>query len=65
MSMAQIALTISGLTANILSAAEAPNQAGMLQIVAQIPPDLAGGAAAVSLTIGTASSQGGVTVFVD
>ena len=62
--VAQISMTIGGLAATILSAAEAANQAGMLQIEAQIPANLAGGAAAVSLTIGTASSQGGVTVFV-
>ncbi len=62
--VATVAVQIGGLAANVLSVSEAPNQAGMLQIVAQIPPDVAGGVASLSLTIGATASQGGVTVFV-
>jgi trimeric autotransporter adhesin len=60
----QLVLRVGGRPAEVLFAAEAPGAAGMLQINARIPTIVNSGAVPLSLTIGLASSQDGVTVFV-
>jgi uncharacterized protein (TIGR03437 family) len=61
-----VTATIGGITAEILYAGSAPGMpAGLIQINARIPAGVPVGAAApVVLTIGSATSQSGVTVFV-
>ena len=56
-------LRVGGRPAEILFAAEAPGVAGVLQIDARIPTIVPSGAVALSLAIGSALSQDGVTVF--
>jgi uncharacterized protein (TIGR03437 family) len=55
---------VGGRPGAISFAAEAPGQAGVLQLNAQIPGIVASGAVPVVLTVGSASSQDGVTVWV-
>lgn len=61
-----VTLTIAGYTAPILYAGPAPGFPGLMQINAQIPAGfLPPGIQAVVLTIGTVSSQSGVTLAID
>jgi uncharacterized protein (TIGR03437 family) len=60
----QVDLRVGGRPAEILFAAEAPGAAGVLQIDARIPAIVGSGAVGLSLAIGSALSQDGVTVFV-
>jgi uncharacterized protein (TIGR03437 family) len=60
----QVDLRVGGRPAEILFAAEAPGVAGVLQIDARIPAIVGSGAVGLSLAIGSALSQDGVTVFV-
>ena len=62
--VAPVALRVGGRPAEILFAAEAPGLAGMLQINARVPAIVAAGAVPLSLSIGAATSQDGVTVFI-
>jgi len=60
-----VSVTIGGQPANILYAGAAPGQvSGLLQVNAVVPPGIASGPQPVVLTIGTNSSQQGVTVAV-
>ena len=60
-----LSLTIGGLPAEILFAGSAPGFVGLLQINARVPLGVTpGDAIAVSLTIGNASSQPGLTMAV-
>jgi len=61
-----ISVTIGGLSAQVLYAGGAPRLiAGVLQVNARIPESVATGAAVpVSLTVGQATSQAGVTLAV-
>jgi len=61
-----VTLTIGGYPAQILFAGEAPGYAGLLQINARIPGGFAPtGNVPVVLSVGTASSQPGVTIAVE
>jgi uncharacterized protein (TIGR03437 family) len=60
----QVAIRVGGRPAEILFAAEAPGAAGMLQVNARIPDIVDAGAVVLSLSVGSAISQDGVTVFV-
>jgi uncharacterized protein (TIGR03437 family) len=60
-----VTLTIGGLPARVISAESAPGSvAGVMQIEAIVPTGVAPGAAAVVVTVGSASSQAGVTLNV-
>ncbi len=60
-----VTLTIGGLPARVISAESEPGAvAGVLQIEAIVPTGVSPGAAAVVITVGTASSQAGVTLNV-
>jgi uncharacterized protein (TIGR03437 family) len=60
----QLAVLVGGRPAPILFAAEAPGQAGVLQLNIQIPGIVASGAVPVAFTMGGATSQFGVTLFI-
>jgi uncharacterized protein (TIGR03437 family) len=60
----QLVVRVGGRPSPILFAAEAPGQAGVLQLNVQIPGIVASGAVPVALTVGSATTQDGVTVFV-
>ncbi len=60
----QLVVLVGGRPSPILFAAEAPGQAGVLQLNVQIPGIVASGAVPVALMVGAATSQAGVTVFV-
>ena len=60
----QLVLRVGGRPAPILFAAEAPGQAGVLQLNVQIPAIVASGAVPLLFSVGAASSQDGVTVWV-
>jgi uncharacterized protein (TIGR03437 family) len=62
--LGQLVVWVGGRPAPILFAAEAPGQAGVLQLNIQIPGIVASGAVPVALAVGDATSQAGVTVFV-
>jgi len=63
--LAPVSVTIGGLPATVLFAAEAPNQvAGIMQVNVTVPDHLTLGAAPLVLTVGTALSQPGVTLAV-
>jgi len=52
-----VSLKIAGVAATVVSAAGAPGQAGVLQVIAQIPASsVAPGSAAVTLTVGSATA---------
>jgi len=60
-----VSLTIGGQAATVLYAGSAPgNVAGVMEVEAIIPAGAASGAAPVVLTVGSATSQGNVTVNV-
>ena len=59
-----VAVTIGGQTATVLSAGEAPGYPGLMQINASVPAGLALGDLPVQVSIGSMSSQDGVTVAV-
>jgi len=60
-----VSLTIGGQAAQVLYAGAAPgNVAGVMEVEAIVPAGTASGAAAVVLTVGSAASQGNVTVNV-
>jgi uncharacterized protein (TIGR03437 family) len=61
-----VSVTIGGLRAEVIYAGSAPGlPAGLMQVNARIPAEITVGAAApVVLTVGDASSQPGVTLFV-
>jgi uncharacterized protein (TIGR03437 family) len=60
-----VTLTVGGYPAQILFAGEAPGYAGLLQINARLPGGFAPtGNVALALTVGTLSSQPGVTIAV-
>ena len=60
-----VTLSIGGVPARVISAESAPGSvAGVMQIEAIVPTSVAPGAAAVVVTVGTASSQAGVTLNV-
>jgi len=60
-----VSLTIGGQAATVLYAGSAPgNVAGVMEVEATIPAGAASGAAPVVLTVGSATSQGNVTVNV-
>jgi uncharacterized protein (TIGR03437 family) len=60
-----VAVTIDGQPADVLWAGAAPNLvAGVLQVNVRIPSSARSGNAAVSMQIGTAQSQAGVTIAV-
>jgi trimeric autotransporter adhesin len=59
-------LTIGGYNAAVLYAGSAPGFPGLMQVNAQIPQGFLGpGIQSVILTVGTASSQAGVTITID
>lgn len=62
----QVSATIGGLPADIVSAGSAPGQpAGVFRIQIRVPGGVSrGGAAPITVTIGSASTQDGVTVFI-
>ena len=61
-----VSLTIGGFPADIVFAGSAPGFAGLLQVNAQVPMEVTPGSAVpVSLTIGNASSQPGITMAVE
>jgi len=60
-----VSVTIGGLPARVLYAGGAPGLiAGVFQVNAQVPESLAAGPQEIVLTVGTATSQRGVTVAV-
>ena len=59
-----VAVTIGGQTATVQSAGEAPGSPGLMEISASVPAGLTPGNAAVQVSIGPMSSQGGVTIAV-
>ena len=60
-----VSVTIGGRTADVLYAGAAPSLvAGLFQINAKIPEDLSPGAQEVTVTVGAARSQAGLTVAV-
>ena len=60
-----VSVTIGGRNAEVLYAGSAPGMvAGLLQINARVPDDLAGGALPVIISIGGRNSQAGVTVSI-
>ena len=59
-----VSLTIGGREAQITFAGSAPNFAGLLQLNARIPAESNGAGAEVVLTVGSASSQSGLTMSV-
>jgi uncharacterized protein (TIGR03118 family) len=60
-----VSLTIGGVPARVISAESAPGSvAGVMQIEAIVPSGVSPGAAAVVITVGSASSQTGVTLNV-
>lgn len=60
-----VSLTIGGQPARVLSSLEAPGTvAGVMQVEAIVPSGITAGPAAVVLTVGTATSQSGVTLNV-
>ena len=60
-----VTLTIGGVPARVISAESEPGAvAGVMQIEAIVPTGVSPGAAAVVVTVGTASSQAGVTLNV-
>ena len=61
--MAPVRLEIGAIPAQILFRGQAPDTAGVIQINARIPADL-GGAQPVKLTVGDASSQSDVVVWI-
>jgi uncharacterized protein (TIGR03437 family) len=62
----EVSLTIGGYTANLLYAGAAPGFEGLMQINAQVPGGfLVPGILPVVLSIGTATSQNGVTIAVE
>ena len=62
---AQVTLRVDGRPADLLFSGQAPDTAGVMQINARLPSSLtAGTALSVILTIGSASSQDGVTLAV-
>ena len=61
-----VSLTIGGFPAEIVFAGGAPGFAGVLQVNARVPMGVASGSAVpVSLTVGAASSQPGITMAVE
>src|SRR5207245_2473937 len=59
----RVELRVGGRPAEIIFAAEAPGAVGTLQINARIPEIVPFGAVILSLAVGPAISQEGVTVF--
>jgi uncharacterized protein (TIGR03437 family) len=60
-----VSLTIGGVSAQVLYAGSAPGTvSGIMEVEAIVPATAASGPAAVSLTVGTASSQTNVTLSV-
>jgi uncharacterized protein (TIGR03437 family) len=60
-----VKVTIGGVPAGVVYAGAAPETvAGLLQVNARVPSGLAAGPAAVSLSVGNAASQPGVTIAV-
>jgi len=59
-----ITVWVGGRPAEVLFAAQAPGAVGILQISARIPTIVDAGAVPIALSIGSAISQEGVTVFV-
>ena len=59
-----VSLTIGGREAQITFAGSAPNFSGLLQLNARIPAESNGDGAEVVLTVGSASSQSGLTMSV-
>jgi uncharacterized protein (TIGR03437 family) len=60
-----VSVTVGGVSANILYAGAAPGLvAGVLQINATVPPQIAAGAAEVKVMVGAATSPSGVTIAV-
>ena len=61
-----VSLSIGGFPADIVFAGSAPGFAGLLQVNARVPMEVfPGSAVSVSLTVGNASSQPGVTMAVE
>ena len=61
---AKVVVRIGARLADILFAAAAPGQVGILQINAVIPTIVAAGAVPLTLTVGSSAAQDGLTVFV-
>ncbi len=60
-----VTATVGGLPAEVLYAGAAPNLvSGVLQVNVKVPPGVASGNVPVVVTVGVASSQGGLTVAV-
>jgi endo-1,4-beta-xylanase len=60
-----VTATIGGAAANVLYAGPAPGQVnGLMQVNLQVPAGLASGPQPVTITVGTASTQSGITVAV-
>ena len=57
-------MRVGGRPAEIVFAGEAPGKVGIMQIDAVIPMIVDAGAVTLSLSVGSAESQGGVTIFV-
>ena len=61
-----VSLSIGGFPADIVFAGSAPGFAGLLQVNARVPMEVfPGSAVSVSLTVGNASSQPGITMAVE
>jgi len=60
-----VSVTIGGLPADVLYAGAAPTLvAGVMQVNARVPAGVTSGDNAVTVTVGTASSQPGITLAV-
>jgi uncharacterized protein (TIGR03437 family) len=63
--LGSVSVTIGGIAAQVLYAGAAPGLvAGVFQINATLPPGVPSGAVSVVVTVGTASSQPGLTLSV-
>jgi uncharacterized protein (TIGR03437 family) len=60
----QVGVAIGGASANVMFVGDAPGFVGVSQINVQVPVGISSGAVSLSMNAGGASSQGGVSMFV-